>query len=1068
MASPDNKENHAPFTSSDPLQHKSSSPAKKLAKKGRSKSIGPGDIDRSATTPALSKQEAKNRRKSTYVPATKSIISTDVEKAERQAARRRTLANRRVSFAPEATLHTWDVVEFMRDPTTSTDSSGDTRRGSSVTRASNGGSPYKRSMGVEEDEELERGEEEVQMPSSPAPRSSMGKKRRGSSLGAESDGLSDAEFSSAVASSSDASGSDEDEDEVSEDETGTAMSLDTGDGTMQSVTGSVASSTGSSARLEAALNQAAAAAGTRGIDYDEYGDMSMELAGEEVTNAFKPFAERAVQQPLATALLDQENVNPFSPAFKAQLASGVTNRPATIQEEATGDLSMDVTRAVGGIVKAHHNLRSSSPLGDGTMDFTQAVGKIQDTAQTSPNTRIGQKRRRSTTEAGSPGASLPATLPKRRRSSVARSSMGDDTMDLTVAIGGIQAANSPAAKPERRKSVARRRSSGVVSVQEEATMDFTQAVGGIKSASRAEHTGSSFDENEELTMELTTVLGGIKAAEKRVEEDVLPSTPQTEQSPVGVRGDATPKDQERFVDVPDSGPKRLLTPILEKVVLGEAEAKESSGRKRMSMSPAARTRLSGVIVQSADEAVEEPSASGTPKGSPLKDSILYPQLPAMEEQPSPARGSLKKSPAKVAATPDSELRLQLEAQLQESQPSPTVQKQQRITPIKATATLEKTMSTLDARTLANSIKLMSTPRKETLKNLTPKKQKTPAAVQASPPKMATPRLRPTPKSALKTRATPAKQFSDDLLYIQENDEPVEKIHLQAFLEQAGIRFMDLTTTKRRLTTAPTPSKTRRQSGRRSSGIPQPEEQPITLETAVYAKACTHPELEMFSHACHELKRYISDGKREIKALEASTYEDTPILIQAYQAAAGEKRGLIEAQMREMKTQARVRSKGLWYAWRGQLLDGLVEAVAGIGEGLIGDDEVLARVEGMVEGVLPGLVEQSEGLRREAEGLEEANAATSQEEREELEAARERLVEVEDEIEGKERRLRELRSEMEEQETAADDCLESKNELSAAIQEADRVREACRSVSLDEITALQGKFISHQPFHSPQS
>ncbi|KAK1090431.1 hypothetical protein LTR48_008307, partial [Friedmanniomyces endolithicus] len=133
MAGVDDKENVAPFMSSDPLHRRASSPAKKPGKKGRSKSIGPGDIEHWESV----KKDAKNRRKSAFVPASRSIISTEAEKAERQAARRRTLANRRVSFAPEATLHTWDVIELMRDHTTSTDASDQTRR------SGTGGTPYK-------------------------------------------------------------------------------------------------------------------------------------------------------------------------------------------------------------------------------------------------------------------------------------------------------------------------------------------------------------------------------------------------------------------------------------------------------------------------------------------------------------------------------------------------------------------------------------------------------------------------------------------------------------------------------------------------------------------------------------------------------------------------------------------------------------------------------------------------------------------------------------------------------------------------------------------------------------
>ena len=80
------------------------------------------------------------------------------------------------------------------------------------------------------------------------------------------------------------------------------------------------------------------------------GDVSQELAAEEAPDAPQPWTQHAADQPLGSASMDQENVNPFSPAFKAQLASGLVARPETLAEEMSGDISMDVTRAVGGIV----------------------------------------------------------------------------------------------------------------------------------------------------------------------------------------------------------------------------------------------------------------------------------------------------------------------------------------------------------------------------------------------------------------------------------------------------------------------------------------------------------------------------------------------------------------------------------------------------------------------------------------------------------------------------------------------------------------------------------------------
>ena len=1078
MDTMDDKENLLPMTSSDPLQHKapSSPPPKRNARKGRSKSIGPGGLDEQPDSAKKDFKDAKNRRKSTYVPTTKAIISTDTEKAQRQAARRKTLANRRVSFAPEATLHTWDVIEFMRDQTTSTDSSDSTRRASNITR---GGTPFKSGQALDSDPPStppEQADEPARLPCSPAPQRDLHQKklRRGSGIPPmDFNNPTDADSSSGVSSSSDASGSEDEEVGGSDDETGTAMSLDVDDHTAQSIAESDSSSTGSSARLEAALKQASEAAGTRGIEYDENGEASMELASEEVTNAFKPWvAQQAANQEMGSASLDQENVNPFSPAFKAQLVSGIVNRPATVEEEDTGDLSMDVTRAVGGIVKAAAQEQVSSPDGDGTMDLTQAVGKIHSNAEPqSPTNRSGQKRRRSTTDTGSPGATLPASQPKRRRSSVARSSMGDDTMDLTVAVGGIQSASSPA-KPNRRKNTVKRRSSGAVSDQNEATMDLTQAIGGIKSTSRVDHTGSSFDENEELTMELTTVLGGIKAA-----EEVRPVTPQHSQSPVRDAANTTPKDQERFKDAPESGPKKLLTPMFQKQVLHSAEKPRSSGKSRKSNSPAKTTstatcaRPSVAFAEPArdendnvqeDGSRDELSTAVTPKVSPAKEAPSNTELPSFGNRRSALRRTPTQSPARkqTSATPESALKQQLDAQLQALEPSPTVAKQQRTSPTRIPATPEKVDEpTQDGRRLAESIKLMSTPRKETLKNVTPKKQ-TPAR-QASPQKAATPRPRLTPKSRRNAHASPVRQLSEDLIRIQESEKPVEKVQLQKFLDLAGIRFMDLTASKRRLTTAPTPSKTRK------AGDVQDEPE-VNLETAIIAGGCTLPELEMYEHACHELKRYISDGKRVIKELELETTRDTPPLMQVYMAAGSNRKATIDTQMRDIKTHARLRSKEMWYAWRSQLLEDLMKALQGIGEGLIRDDETLQHAEQILEQVLPRLLEQREGLVAEAERLEEEVSATSGEEKEELEAARELVQAKGYEVREKQKVLEALRAQMREQETMAGNLEESREEFAAAIKEAERVKDACRGVSVNEIAGLKGVLISSLALHAFES
>ncbi|KAK5110293.1 hypothetical protein LTR62_006146 [Meristemomyces frigidus] len=1047
MAGVDDKENVAPFASSDLLSQKMVSPGKKPSRKARSKSIGPGDID---TKSESAKHDARNRRKSAFVPASKSIISSEVEKKARQAARRQTLANRRVSFAPEATLHTWDVIEFMRDQTTSTDSSDQTRRCSNAT-------PFGTSPADDEEPPStpqQQEDEPRSLPASPAAQRDLHRKqtRRASGLPpAILDHPDDVYSSSVISGSSDASGSEEednDDEELlddTEDATGTAMSLDE---LAEQTIRSLESGSSTSSSLTRRLKEASEMAGTRGIEYDEHGEgtMSMELAGEEITNAFKPWAQHATTtESVGSASLDQENVNPFSPAFKAQIASGVITRPATIIEEDTADMSMDVTRAIGGILQQGQPQKfDSSPLGDGTMDMTQAVGRI--------TSNIGEKRRRSTTEAGSPGETASMQHLKRsRRSSVARSSMGDDTMDMTMAVGGILE-QGPSPQKSRRHSAARRRSSAVMSEQEEATMDCTQTVGGIKAAPRAENTASSFDENEELTMELTTVLGGIKERAA-----VLPpSEPTTPRKPMSPPKNLSPKDHDHFKDAPDSGPKKLLTPLFMKQVHLSAEKPASSAeraKRRKTITPQKVSWLGPVFDETRepeqDAAAKYETVQEEVHRSPIREAIVRIELPNISL---PAKNPSVRITPRTPPSQSVVFQQQLDAQLMPVQPSPSVEKVLRTTPAKQASTPERMpveVESQEARsTLVNSIRLMSTPRKDTLKTVTPRKQpvaRLMSPVKAVTPKAMTPRPRPVP-----ARKSPMKRNTENVLQSHTDDRVVERVHLGDFLEEAGIRFMDLTATKRRMTIAPTPSKMRKTDAQDDDVT----ESSTALESATIAAVCTQPEHDMYQHACHELKHYISEGKKVIKQLGAETYEETPPLIQAYVNASPARRATLDAHMREMKTHARFRSKETWYQWRSQLLDDLMKGLSGIGEGLLRDDEVLQQTEQVLEDVLPGLVEGKESLVSEFTRLEEALSATSEQEKADLDAARERLVEVDGELGERRRLLAELRHEAEEQEAESVDLQESKTEFVAAIREAERVRESSRGVSLNEIATLK--------------
>ncbi|KAI5206450.1 Spc7-domain-containing protein [Aureobasidium subglaciale] len=1289
----DDKENRSPLRLAF---GKSPSP-----NKSRTKHIGPSGLD------------------SVTASAVKSILPSKEDEAKRREARRKSLANRRVSFAPEATLHTWDVIEYMRDATASSNSSDHIRAHQQ---------PDSDPPSTPPEQADEDGSE---LPDSPEHQrdAHRQKRRRSSAIPPMNFNDLDDYSSSPVSGSSNVDASSDVEEHVdSEDDGDTAMSLDQGDDSLLSQQSG--DSTGSSARLDAALRQASDQAGTRGIDFDEYGDMTMEMAGDEVTNAFKPWA-----QGQHFAAEDQENNTPFDSLFRPGPQPGdeedeqdddmsmdmtraigrilpqqpqqrlqadqeetedegdmtmdmtkpigaiwTANQPQIqaqeLEEDETRDMTMDMTRPVGRIIQTHQDFYQQSPertvsFGDETMDLTQAVGKIHQWNPQAQPPRSALKRRFenfATEEVASPSIKKPAfeeSKPsfeepkpsseeptrrtvaqardaKRRRSSSSRQSLGDATMDLTLAVGAIQQRQQSPIKKDRRLSSRSRRSSGASSTMDEQTMDFTMAIGGIKQQQqpKSPRKPSILEEddaevNEEMSMEFTAVVGNILKQHAAVAIE-RPTTPQKSPTPVRIEIPTTPKDQDRFKEPRDLTAKKLLTPLFEKHAPGSA-VKDSAGSRRSSarksaskvlteslpfLSPtvfvtphkspgsARKSPVSQKIPSSAQKtpvsthkaplsirktsssATRSPhfthktteSAQHTPlaqtspipsrqygstqklasvvrssphvahtpasvtKGSVSKASsrkspvstrrsarisvavkphqeeqskdvlspsrivtaelademqieqpmtkeaspepvqeaqdevmgeVDYPALPitGTEREPSPAAtpqiseatttpqitnapshpspvhhhtavsmgGSPLRSPA--VATPK---RIDLE----ELNPtSPSLEKQLRSSPVKFATTPEQKRQYIEEprSTFADSIKFLSTPSKETgtsplkrLRALTPKKS--PAKKAMTTRKIATPKLS-TP-FIVQNQNTPGLldlEAAKNILAIPKTGPPAKKVELNAFLDLAGIKFMDLTASKRRHTVAPTPSEPQGTDG---------EDQTIDLESAVVAGACTMPMLDLFQHACRELKRYISEGKSFLKTLEAEVYDDPPPFFQAYMDATPDRKAQLDVNMRDAKTNARMRSKEIWYDWRSKLLDGLAEGLNRIKDGLEADAEVLDQKQQALDAVLPDLLQQYESLLKEAEQLEQAAAATSEEEKEELRASRARLLEVDGQVEERKRILANLQRDIEEQDNLAEAYEEGKAESLAAIQEAERAKESCRGFTVDEVQSLK--------------
>jgi kinetochore protein Spc7/SPC105 len=659
------------------------------------------------------------------LPGVKSILSTNHDHtmediAKRKAARRKSLANRRVSFAPEATLHTWDVVEYVKDATSSSSSSSSAsdRRASNMSQTS----PFKSPVPAANSTESASPE---RIPESPMEAEPETKRRRSSGVPNLNFDDDDDFSSSPIANSPKETalgGSDDDMGDVTMDLDVTGQGLeDSGD------------STSSSARLEAALRQATEHAG---IHRDEIDDMTMEMADDEVTNAFTPWmnqGRRDTTPARPTNLENQENINPFGSSQK---------RSWSVANEETENVSMDITRAVGGIIR-QENEDQTMEL---SMDITRAIGGIvrsKPDAQKSDQTRNTRSRRSSAIMPTTASSGSPMGRTKSRRSLRGReeSTFEDQTMDFTSVVGGIR----PSLSLNDDESL------------EDATMDFTMAVGTIRSSKSLDPT----DSDNELSMELTENLGKTLA-------QPVPATPS---------------------------PRRgMAEPLLPPSVTVER------GKSPKSRSPAVKS----------------------PRRSPRKSLMFGEQVQTPQRSAEENQSVQQRQPAAHA---------------------PIIIDQ----PVDTTQSLNKSSS------LANSLRMLATPRKEIL--AAPSLRPTASDPRMQSPKKfmspnkATPRATPrsTPRSTVRNPSPLRKQVKMDVASSPEKADADEftgpNVSLPQFLDMTNIRFMDLTTTKRRATGHPGADGQFFGNAEDLDEGPEP-----SFENNVAAAVAVIPTLVMYQHA----------------------------------------------------------------------------------------------------------------------------------------------------------------------------------------------------------------------------
>ena len=866
-------------------------------------------------------------------------------------------------------MHTWNVVEIP-DDSTSSSAANSTRRASQNAQAgapspakeppsspaTDAGSDYGFSPVAQQDLHQIQGRSSSSGDTGPSELSSS--PFSGSSVGSEDTGahsLGEVE----VEEDGQSSGSDEEFDAES-----TAMSMD--DMTARSgasVQSDVSSSSSSSARLNEALRQAAKEAGTQAVD-EEDGEMSMEIAEQEITGAFQPWIKKGQRQSFdwsdISARHDQENVDPSRATSNGdapgsddmdedeEMSMDVTNaigrilgkspgrrqssvrRQSTTQESEYDDQTMEMTNVVGGGIAG---MDSAEPDEDDnedegmTMEFTSAIGKVLS------NGAFYEQ------DAASEAGQAATDTPRSDRMSDIHDAGSDDEMEMemTGAVGGIipsgletqdklqakrlmeletesgqlnsspfqeNVQRSPAKSPARSPTKSPARSSAKSPARSPAKPQSPFQVAAVAS----EHGSPSLASIKSRTPRGSSGLGVSNTLEshtprrsprKSQSPTKKPLTPPKQATPQAKPATPSKTPPSANVSFRSASPKKLFQPELQE----SASKKKSPHLSLFDQDIAGGSSTPRIVLQPRE--VRRSSGLGIDKeglGSPRVVALLDKRLSLGENTPQfvpqkQSRGGVRfEDPLRMQ---EDEEKDREEEELREDGHIPPLNAPSRennsnlrnmisnMSPKKSKVGPRKSLHVGAARGILgkrpaeldfdddeveNSPKRLRghdvspvkgvrlpAPSSPTKKDTSRRSILSPVRRARSPSPLkgsTTPTQQP--QSASKKGITPLKEGVDSLQIASDPQQPdpeengqdqdsspeVEAIQLQEFLNMTNIHFMELTTTKRRHTTAPG-SASRRRSRRSGEHIAQTGT--ITFDDCVAAGLCTVPMLELYQH-----------------------------------------------------------------------------------------------------------------------------------------------------------------------------------------------------------------------------
>ena len=166
---------------------------------------------------------------------------------------------------------------------------------------------------------------------------------------------------------------------------------------------------------------------------------------------------------------------------------------------------------------------------------------------------------------------------------------------------------------------------------------------------------------------------------------------------------------------------------------------------------------------------------------------------------------------------------------------------------------------------------------------------------------------------------------------------------------------------------------------------------------------------------------------------------------------------MDTQFKNVKTHARLRSREMWYEWRSKLLEGLMEGLARIGEGLVADEDTLKQMEELLQegAVVANLFGEKRRLEEEVQRVGKEVEDFKGWDNEDLVQARADVASAEEEIARKWKEVEELREAVRNAEGKLQESEEQKAEWESEVNAAEKFLDERRAWSAEEVKRLQG-------------